>query len=62
MFDRVGDAYDLAGADLPWRKGQFTPVVPVTVEIGGATAGPRPWRTPGTGTPGTARSPDDLIG
>ena len=38
VFDHVRDAYDLAGTDLPWRKGQFTPLVPVTVEVGGATA------------------------
>jgi hypothetical protein len=38
VFDRIADAYELAGGTIPWRKGAATPEVPITVELAGSTA------------------------
>lgn len=35
VFGQIKDAYGVAGGDLPWEGGGFTPVVPVTVAVGG---------------------------
>jgi hypothetical protein len=40
VFDQIGDAYALAGTAVPWQQGSFTPLVPVTVAVGGAVDQP----------------------
>ena len=39
VFDSIRDAYEAAGSPIPWRKGEATPVVPITVQLAGRTAG-----------------------
>jgi hypothetical protein len=39
VFDSIRDAYEAAGSPIPWRKGEATPVVPITVQLSGRTAG-----------------------
>ena len=39
VFDSIRDAYEAAGGPIPWRKGEATPVVPITVQLAGRTAG-----------------------
>jgi hypothetical protein len=33
VFGAIEDAYDLAGSAVPWKKGGFKPVVPVTADV-----------------------------
>jgi hypothetical protein len=38
VFDRIEDAYDLAGSAIPWYRREAAPEVPITVQLAGRTA------------------------
>ena len=40
VFDRVEDAYDLAGRSIPWKQGVLDPLVPVTAAVRGKAEQP----------------------
>ncbi len=40
VFDRIEDAYDLAGRSIPWKKGVLDPLVPVTAAVRGKAEQP----------------------
>jgi hypothetical protein len=61
VFDRIADAYDLAGSSVPWHRKAATPVVPITVQLAGKTAGAAALAADLHDGPGTGGFADDFL-